>query len=413
MLTNIIKNTFSNLNKQGLKATPEEYKKAFCQEAKKLGVNNYKCSDDSLYETLSKKNSRKLKKLNINNMNELLNYIEDSFENFMSNEDLQGLICIVRDALQPSLGVVINDEIDSFNKSIKNNPQNLTKKEIQDKVHNLFELRCKLDKKTMTSTTKKLVKMLASVTNEFTNTLTATTISNEKILEIKDNIENLDTSVVNDKEINNIKDDMLNIAKSFEYETNKFSKQLKKDSGTISKMAKRIELLEKSLKDAKHDSVTDFMTGIMTRRGFDQYIEKLDLEYKNDNTEYSAIFFDIDHFKKVNDTYGHDAGDSILITFAKLLKIELSNHGEVFRFGGEEFVSILPKKDVLQSLALAEKIRKTVERSNFIYEDLKLNITFSAGIAQRSAHDSVDTLITCADDLLYKAKQNGRNQVVI
>ncbi len=376
-------------------------------------MDNYACNQiDLLDDVVSEKNALKLKELNIKTMDALLSHIELSFENFMSNEDLRGLINIVRDTLHPSLGTAINDEIDLFTKNIEKNPTQLLKQDIQNKVHELFEIRCNLDKKVMTSKTKQLTKMLNSVALEFTNTLQVTNSSNEKVLEIRKNIENLNTASINDQDVENIKTQMINVTKTFEAETSKFSSNLEKNSTTINQMTKRIEQLEKNLKDAKQDSITDFMTGLMTRRGFDQYIEKLENNFTNNNEEYSAVFFDIDHFKKVNDTYGHDAGDTILTTFAKLLQIEIGKTGEVFRFGGEEFVSIFPKKDALQSLEIAEKIRKRVESSNFIHEDLKLKITFSAGIAQRSVQGDVDTLINCADALLYKAKQNGRNQVV-
>jgi len=376
-------------------------------------MDSYACNKiDLLEDMVSEQSALKLKELNIKTMDSLLTHIEHSFENFMSNEDLCGLINIVRDTLHPSLGTAINDEIDLFTKNIEKNPKQLLKEDVQSKIHELFEIRCNLDKKVMTSKTKQLTKMLNSVAHEFTNTLQVTNSSNKKVLEIRKNIENLNTASINDNDVENIKEQMINVTKTFEQETNKFTSNLEKNSTTINQMTKRIEQLEKNLKDAKQDSITDFMTGLMTRRGFDQYIEKLEEQFTENNEEYSAVFFDIDHFKKVNDTYGHDAGDTILTTFAKLLQIEIGKVGEVFRFGGEEFVSIFPKKDAIQSLEIAEKIRKRVESSNFIHEDLKLRITFSAGIAQRSVQGDVDTLINCADALLYKAKQNGRNQVV-
>jgi len=414
LLTHIVKNTFTNLNKNGLKATPLEYKKAFCEEAKKMGQVHYGYDDiHTLDEVLSEQNSNKLKELNITSMGELLTHIEKSFENFMSNEELCGLINIVRDTLSPSLGNSINDEIDLFNQNMANNPKQLFDSKIQTKIHELFEVRCNMDKKMMSSKTKQLTKMLASVAQEFTNTLKVTNQSNSQVLKIRKNIEKIDTNSIDDKDVENIKEQMISVTKVFEEETHKFSSSLEKNSTTINNMTKRIEQLEKNLKDAKQDSITDFMTGLMTRRGFDEYILTIEKNFTNKNEEYCAVFFDIDHFKKVNDTYGHDAGDSILVTFSKLLKLETNKMGEVFRFGGEEFVSIFPKKDLEESLAITEKIRKRVESSSFIHDDLKLKITFSAGVAQRSMHENTDSLICRADSLLYTAKQNGRNQVVV
>ena len=413
MLTTIVKNTFSNLNKNGLKATPFEYNKAFCLEAKKLGLPEYIQDEvDILKNGLSEENITKLQQLNIKNINELLTHIEKSFENFMSNEELCSLMGIVRNSIQPSIGNLINDEIDLFNKDIEKNPKKLLDENIRLKMQELFELRCDLDKKAMSSKTKQLIKMLTSVTTEFANTLKVTNSSNDGVAKIRQNIEKLNTNTLNDQDIENIKEQMLNVAKTLENETGRFSQSLEKNSTKITNMTKQIEQLEKNLKEAKQDSITDFMTGVMTRRGFDEYIKEIEDNFLNNNDEYSAVFFDIDHFKKVNDTYGHDAGDTILITFAKLLQAEIGKIGEVFRFGGEEFVSIFPKKDVNQSLEIAERIRKRVELSNFVHEDLKLKITFSAGVAQRSVHDDTETLINSADSLLFKAKNNGRNQVV-
>ena len=141
MLTQIVKNTFLNLNKKGLKATLFEYKKAFSEEAKKLGTNDYDYTEDSiLFEYLPEEKIMKLKELNIKNIDELLTHIENSFENFMSNEELRSLISIVRDTLHPSLGSVVNDEINIFTKEVEQNPRQVLDKEMQTKLHKLFEL---------------------------------------------------------------------------------------------------------------------------------------------------------------------------------------------------------------------------------------------------------------------------------
>lgn len=413
MISHIIKKTFIELKNKGLQATPKEYKKEFCSIAKKMGLYTYECNEiNSLHDTISKKNSEKIKELNISSMDELLIYIEKSMNTSLENTDLQALICVVSDALHPSLGSIINDEIDSFNKNILNNPEQLSKKDTQKRIHELFELRCELDKNIMSSKTKQLIKTLASVTKEFTNTLIATNNSNTKIMEIRKNIENINTESINDADISNIKNDMLTISKTFEDETKKFADKLEKDSSVISKMTKKIEQLETNLQNAKHDSVTDFLTGAKTRRGFDQYIKDIDLDFVDHNVNYSLIYFDIDYFKKINDEHGHDVGDTVLVTFVKLLLHEIGNEGEVFRFGGEEFISILPNKNSTEGYHIAEKIRGRVERSNFIHDDIKLNITISAGVSQRSSCQNIENLITNADNLVYQAKQNGRNQIV-
>lgn len=129
----------------------------------------------------------------------------------------------------------------------------------------------------------------------------------------------------------------------------------------------------------------------------------------------SVIVFDIDHFKKVNDTYGHAAGDFVIMEIAKLVKDKLTRSEDFFaRFGGEEFVLVLSGTPRHTAADIAERIRASVEGFKFEYENVKLPITISLGVATRDAGgDTWDMLFEKADQALYKSKKRGRNQVSI
>lgn len=129
----------------------------------------------------------------------------------------------------------------------------------------------------------------------------------------------------------------------------------------------------------------------------------------------SVIIFDIDHFKKVNDTYGHAAGDFVIIEIAKLIKDKLTRGEDFFaRFGGEEFVLILSGTPRHIAADIAERIRASIESFKFEFENVKLPITISLGVATRDAgSDPWDMLFEKADQALYKSKKRGRNQVSI
>jgi len=160
---------------------------------------------------------------------------------------------------------------------------------------------------------------------------------------------------------------------------------------------------------------TDPMTRIFNK-GY--LLEALDAEFKRAkalHTDFSILFFDLDHFKKINDGYGHDAGDYVLKEFTALVKTSYLRPKDIFaRYGGEEFVVLLANTNAKVAQELAERIRAAVETHAFVYEGKRLPVTTSMGIAElRTDIESAQTLLKAADKALYSAKQTGRNRVVV
>jgi diguanylate cyclase len=124
---------------------------------------------------------------------------------------------------------------------------------------------------------------------------------------------------------------------------------------------------------------------------------------------------DIDHFKKVNDTFGHTEGDQVLIKIASLLKNSIRKKDTVARYGGEEFILMLPEAGVAEAYRIAERIRRLVESTLFDLGKARLNLTVSLGISNFPQHGarSKEELVQMADQALYEAKRGGRNQVSI
>ena len=120
---------------------------------------------------------------------------------------------------------------------------------------------------------------------------------------------------------------------------------------------------------------------------------------------------DIDFFKKFNDTYGHNAGDAVLRHVANIFHSNIRVDDGVFRWGGEEFIFLLPNTDLDTAATLAEKLRKTIEESVCRFEDLELRVTMSFGVHTISQELDVEDNVKAADEKLYQTKENGRNQV--
>jgi diguanylate cyclase (GGDEF)-like protein len=129
----------------------------------------------------------------------------------------------------------------------------------------------------------------------------------------------------------------------------------------------------------------------------------------------SLVMVDIDHFKKVNDTFGHTEGDQVLCKIASLLKGSIRKKDTVARYGGEEFILILPEASLEASFVIAERIRRLIESTLFEVGQAQVNLTVSMGISNFPSHraKSKEELIKMADKALYDAKRGGRNKVCI
>ena len=178
----------------------------------------------------------------------------------------------------------------------------------------------------------------------------------------------------------------------------------------------QIEKLRWNLAEAQELGLRDPLTALSNRRCFDMNLAKEITEAHAQRSQMCLVMGDIDHFKTINDTFGHQIGDEILKMFAKLLSNNVKGRDTVARFGGEEFAIILPETGLDDATHLTETIRSQLEE-----KELALNtsgqpigkITASFGVAQLAEQDNPDTLVQRADARLYEAKCAGRNRVVI
>lgn len=158
----------------------------------------------------------------------------------------------------------------------------------------------------------------------------------------------------------------------------------------------------------------DFMTGLLNRR---EMFSRLNIEYshvKRRGVPLSIIVLDVDHFKNINDTYGHTIGDVVLRAIAHILREGVREYDIICRYGGEEFIVITPETAIQQAHELAERLVKQVSISPIKVEAASsITITISAGVTQLLEGDSIEMLISRADRALYHSKEKGRNQVTI
>jgi diguanylate cyclase len=177
---------------------------------------------------------------------------------------------------------------------------------------------------------------------------------------------------------------------------------------------RQIDDLQISLEAIRNESLTDPLTNLANRKCFDQSLTRTIADAENTGKAFSLLFTDIDHFKKFNDSYGHQTGDQVLRLVAVAVKQNVKGQDIAARYGGEEFAVILPRTGLEQAMKVAEHIREAVMSKELVKRSTgeRLGrITISIGCAMWSPDDTASTLIERADAALYRAKNLGRNRV--
>jgi diguanylate cyclase (GGDEF)-like protein len=156
----------------------------------------------------------------------------------------------------------------------------------------------------------------------------------------------------------------------------------------------------------------DRLTGLYNRVHMEEKIQEEFAYFLRNGRLFSLVISDIDFFKRVNDTFGHDAGDCLLKSIADVLQESIREFDIVARWGGEEFLFLLPEIDAEGAVILAERIRKRIEEQTYFYGNTELRATMTFGVSSIKADDTVEDVIKRADTALFDGKRNGRNRVM-
>jgi diguanylate cyclase len=187
--------------------------------------------------------------------------------------------------------------------------------------------------------------------------------------------------------------------------------QHKSLSAELYKTSEEVSQLKQKLEESRQEAIIDTLTGLLNRRGCEQRLQKLSL-----NNIHSSIVIDIDHFKKVNDSFGHSIGDKVIQLVAKIIKEQVSADDIPVRYGGEEFVVVLSNKSQEIAHQVAENIRTAISTLKLVQRQSNTQlppITVSIGVAELQSNMTWSTLFNNADQALYKAKNSGRNCCVL
>ena len=187
--------------------------------------------------------------------------------------------------------------------------------------------------------------------------------------------------------------------------------QLADMQSKLNEMEKLAEVAQHAIEEQRRKAMHDALTGLPNREAYQQRLEQEVQRQQRYGNKLSLMVCDIDLFKRINDNYGHLAGDKVLKIIAKSLQVNLRDTDFIARFGGEEFVALMPETSLQEAKIVAEKLRKQIEGSPFNFKKEPVQITVSFGISEFIGEDTATEVFERADKALYKAKEKGRNQV--
>lgn len=343
---------------------------------------------------------------NLHKTIENLNLVNSSMDS--TGIDLEKISKVLISSFVPSIASSVNETIATLSDKLRKNPALLESVSIEQEILSAISLRIALDKKSVEEMVESIDGVLDKLSLRLIYMIEKSDSSNEEIQEIKKELESYTEDSTSFKVAHK---KLYTIAIALEENTQLLSSDLKSHTTEVNALSKKVKKLEEELEATRKDSKEDFLTKLYNRRALDEFMEVKEAEFKRYDRNFSIVMFDIDLFKKVNDTYGHDAGDAILAAIARILKKTSRTVDVVGRFGGEEFLAILSETDTKGGAVFAEKVRKNVQKARFMYKGERIEVTVSAGVSQRKEHISLSATENSADEYLYIAKNSGRNRV--
>ncbi len=181
----------------------------------------------------------------------------------------------------------------------------------------------------------------------------------------------------------------------------------------LTEMEEEAEQLRTQMREERQQAFTDALTGLPNRFAYEERLEQEYERWKRYQSPLSILIIDVDHFKRINDTYGHQAGDKALRIIARELSVSTRKTDFIGRYGGEEIVILMPETSADEALAAAEKLRRKIEECGFHFREKKVTITVSCGISEYRQGDTPESAFERADQALYEAKRSGRNRCVV
>ena len=397
----------SALAKEGIKLLNSNPSPTEFEQYRQYWINFITTYDDSFLEKL--KIFANVDNTNLEKTIQSIDLSKLHLQKDSQKKELQKIISLLISSFVPSIASSVNEKIADLSKRLSDNPALIDNSSIEEEVKSAIMLRITLDKNSVKEMIKTIDGVLDKLSHRPIEMIERSDDSTLEIQKIKIELESYNEDVSTN--FSKAHKKLFIIATALEENTQLLSRDLKNQNNEVKTLSEKISKLELELQEAKNASKEDFLTKLFNKRALEEFLKVKEAEFERYGHNFSIIMLDLDNFKQVNDSYGHEAGDAVLSAFAKILKKEARSVDIVGRYGGEEFIALLSETDTAGGVIFAEKVREHVERARFMYRGKRIEITVSAGVSERAKHSSLQNLINSADEYLYQAKKDGRNRV--
>ena len=402
----LTKSTLFQLKEENLPTTPENYFLEFKNQAQLLNVE---IPEFKLFNKIKEALTlNEVESSELNTFNDLATILVQR----VNENELKKLINILEEILKPFSDLDLTKEIEEFISKILEMPKNIINDESINKLKEIAGKRVDSDRKILKDKTGDIIKLTSLMSRYFDKTLNESENSSEDISKIKKELITLDMSEASQRELKVVQTKLVDTIHKIETSIKANCKIISDHKIQFNSLNEQIRKLQEELLIAKEEKQTDFLTNVFNRRAYHNEIEKVEKNYSIFNNKYAIIFYDIDHFKRINDTYGHTSGDEVLKNFASILKKLTRTEDVIARYGGEEFIALVNYEKEEEILGYLTRVKNAISSTNFIYKEESIHIKFSAGVSFRNKYDSYSDAKKRADELLYEAKSKGRDKII-
>jgi len=405
-ISSISKQTIENILKNKEELTPEQYTKEFCKLAKTVKLSVSEC--EYFKKTLSQIGQDEFGK----NKPESIYDLVDILIQRVPQKNLKNMSEMLQSSMKPSISLSIGDDLQSFCIKIGDSPSLIFEESIQHEMEKYIQNRFNVDQNVLSQKTADIARLVSLMNKYLSDAIESNNDGSCNVKNIKYEIESICPIKSTHEDLGKLQTKLVEAAKTMEDEMSNVNKNLESGQNEVMILEQKVQTLEKELKEAQSNNRKDHLTKALNRKSLEEELLKIENKYLRNKNNYAIVFFDIDHFKDVNDIYGHEAGDIILKTFASLLMKLTRDTDTIGRYGGEEFIAVLDYRNNEELYKYIERIKSVVTRNKFIYKEQKIEIKFSAGVEIRSNCKTVNDTVLNADKLLYDAKHKGRNKIV-
>ncbi|MBX3628855.1 MAG: diguanylate cyclase [Nitrosomonas sp.] len=354
---------------------------------------------------------------NSEEMEQFINHYSQYLEKFdCSIEDgakLQhGLLRLLHKLINSARELLIEDEwvrnqIAKLQETIS---RPLSQRSIAQAEYQLEEItqRQSIIKRSLSDSRETLIKMIASLISNIEDLSEETGEFSDKIIDCANQIKHADDLEV----FNRLLVEIMSETRKMQEKTQHYRTDFIAARAEVEAAQTKINQLEAELQHISEKIHEDHLTGVLNRRGLDLAFEREISRTKRQQQPLCYALLDIDNFKKLNDTHGHQAGDEAIVFLIDSIKATTRTDDIVARYGGEEFIVLLPNTKLTDAVEILSRIRRNLMKRFFLYQNNRVLITFSAGIAECNPDETQEDVFKRADEALYRAKKNGKNLIL-